>query len=122
MKVTKWIVETVEAAGLRALAKFVGETSSILNNGIHLADQLAGDVKEIRFTTGTSVNVLTKSKGRPVAVWCLRARTARTGDPGVYMSGNFVTWYFNDGKVTITAVDGLTAATDYAITIAIVEG
>lgn len=121
MRITRYIVENLGKEAIRPLARFVVEVSNVLNGGVKLRDQLAGDFKEIRYVGGETLKVSSSAKLRPLAVWCLRAKEAAS-DTGATMSGNAVTWTYGDGTIIISGISGLTASTDYAVTLAIVEG
>jgi hypothetical protein len=125
MKVSDLIVRAVDAALVRPLDQFVRETRNILNGGVKLRDQLSAEIKQVRYTGGESLTVRSKYATPPIALWALNAREAATGT-ATFISGGAVTWAFSgtqagDSFIEITAIDGLTASTDYLVTLAIVE-
>jgi hypothetical protein len=114
-------LETWEAAA-RPLDTFIREVRSILNGGVRLDEQLAGELKRgIRYTGGTTLTVSTRVKTIPDAVLCMSAREALTGDQDIG-SGMAVLWTYDSGAIVIEDIDGLTANRDYLVTLWIVEG
>jgi hypothetical protein len=121
MRVTTLILRGVEEAAQLAtkLDQFVRETTAILNGGVRLKDQLAAEIKTVRYVGGSSLSISTRYVSKPVTVAVLAAtESASVSDT---QSGNRVSWSYSDGFVTITDIGDLTASTDYVVTLAIVE-
>jgi hypothetical protein len=93
---------------------------SIVNGGVSLRDQLSGEVKSIRYVGGSELTVSTRVSSMPAAVLVLSARESRNAAAAT-MSGNRISWSYRDGVISITAIDGLTASTDYLVSLAVVE-
>lgn len=121
MRITTLILRGAEAVEELAtkLDQFVRETTAILNNGVRLGDQLAAEIKEVRYVGGETLSVRTKYTKQPLTVAVLSAKPTQTS--GIIMSGNLVVWTYSDGFVTIGSIDGLNTSTDYLVTLAIVE-
>lgn len=107
---------------VRPLQALVRQLVGILNGGVRLDEQSAGEVKKgVRYIGGETLTVSTKLKTTPAAVLVLSAREALTGSATV-ISGCAVTWSYANGAISITAITGLTASTDYLVTLWVVEG
>jgi hypothetical protein len=121
MRITTLILRGIEdgAELARKLDAFVRETTSILNGGVRLKDQLAAEIKTVRYVGGESLPILTRYTSKPATVAVLAASESQ--NVSATQSGNRVSWSYSDGFVTIADVDGLTASTDYVVTFAIVE-
>lgn len=124
MRITAIALRALEdwAAASRPLDTFIREVRAILNGGVRLDEQLAGELKRgVRYTGGTTLTVATRVKTMPDAVLCMSAREALTGDTDVG-SGLAVLWSYDNGAIVIDDIDGLTANRDYLVTLWIVEG
>lgn len=121
MKIPRIALRDVEYKNaVRELDAWVRSVTNALNNGVLLKDQLKADIKEVVFTTGTALTVKTTLAQAPATVICLRAAKAQSESS--YQSGNAVTWTYANGFVSIESISGLDASTDYAVTLALVEG
>lgn len=121
MRITALALRAIEdwAAASRPLDTFVREVRSILNGGVTLTEQMAGEVKTIRYIGDETVSVATRV--RPLAVLCLAARSATTGIPDT-LTGSMVTWSYDNGAIAISAITGISAGADFLVTLWIVEG
>ncbi len=125
MRITNLILRGTEQAAelARKLDAFVREVTSILNGGVRL-DNIACQVKTVRFTDGDTLTVSTRYESAPLSVAVLSARPSQTD--GDTMSGNRITWSFasaatGGGVLSVSEISDLTAATEYVVTLAIME-
>ena len=110
------------AEAARPLDTFVREVRSVLNGGATLTEQMAGEVKRgVRYVGGETLVVNTRVATTPLTVLCLGAKEALTDNP-TFMSGGVVSWSYDNNAVSITDISGLVAATDYLVSLWIVEG
>jgi hypothetical protein len=93
---------------------------SILNGGVTLSEQMAGEVKTVRYIGDERLTVATRVRP-PLAVLCLSARSATTGNTDT-LSGCMVTWSYDSGAISIGAILGISAGADFLVTLWIVEG
>lgn len=122
MRVAALALRAIEdwAAASRPLDTFVREVRSILNGGVTLSEQMAGEVKAIRYIGDETLTVATRVKP-PLAVICLAARSATTGVTDT-LTGCMVMWAYDNGAISIKGIDGLSAGADFLVTLWIVEG
>lgn len=107
----------------RALQTWIDSVQVILTRGVRVADQVAA-VKVVRWNSDSPPSVSVSGAARPLAVVCLAA--VEVGATSDVVSTPRVTWSWattrDTSHVVISDVDGLTASTDYDLSIIVLEG
>ena len=105
---------------VRMLSEWIRDVQEILTGNLQISDQMGG-VQTI--TYNTNIAPLAISTGLISPPLCVRIVRAREFGTANMQSGNAVSWTWNDsGELSITAIDGLAAATDYEVTIQSLRG
>jgi len=114
------VLTDVDKQSVRMLGEWVRDVQEILTGNTLITDQIGG-IHNITFNTGSSpVYVSTGYSSPPFGLRVLRANETGTNS---MQSGNRVTWLWNDvGQLEISSIDGLTADTDYLITLQVLRG
>ena len=106
----------------RELTQLVREVRAILNNGIRLADQLAGGVRSFRWSSTASPVLVSAPSNRPPAGLLVLSVAESRGDLAAKVSCASITWTHSDRGILVSDIGGTTPGTDYDVTVAIVEG
>lgn len=105
-------------ATLADAVTWIRQVTAALTNGVTLAENLAGEVKSLTWNSDAPPTIATKA--RPIAVLLLSASLLST--PSTRISGAVVTWTQTTAGVVVTAIEGLTPSTDYAVSLWLVGG
>ncbi len=110
----------VDKQSVRMLGEWVRDVQDILTGNTLVTDQIGG-IHNITYNSGSApVYVETGYSAPPLGLRVLRANEAGTSN---MQSGNRVTWVWNDvGQLEIGSIDGLTADTDYVVTLQVLRG
>lgn len=108
----------------RNINQWTRDVRNILFRSILFSENIRCEIKTITFSTDTAPSVISLSvfKTRPFAVQVMSATNIDTND-GVYMTGNAVSWTFDaSGTINIQSISGLSSATRYSVTLALLAG
>lgn len=107
------------------LEPWIRDVHAIMSGKGTLAQQMAGETKTgVRFNTSAPPTLLSSLKKPPAQVVCLSAKL--TSGTGPTMSGLPVHWTWggtaNQATITINSLVGVTADTDYDVSLWLSEG
>ena len=107
----------------RALQVWIDGVQNVLTRGLRIGDQV-GTVRVVRFNSDRTTPIAVTSTARTLAVVCLSA--SAVASPGEVVSMPRVSWSWltqrDSALVVVSDVDGLTASTDYDLSILVLEG
>ena len=102
------------------LDTWIRQVTAVLSGEWTIADQAKGEVKTVRWNSDLSPLVVALANpAKPAAIIMLNA-----GHKGAdaFASGATIEWEYNGKSVSVVSISGLTASTDYDVTLWMVGG
>lgn len=100
----------------RLFQGWIDGVQAVVNGGATLSETMAGQVVTFDWNDDNAPTaVKAKLSARPVAVLVLSAK--RTGATEDVVSGSAVSWTWNAGLLSVSAITGLSSSTDYSVTV-----
>lgn len=100
----------------RTVDRALREVREVLNGGLRLADQ--GTVRAFAWNTTLAPVRVDVGARPPVGLLVLRAVDAT----GAIVSGAAISWTWDGRTCSVSAIDGLASATNFDVTVFVVEG
>ena len=113
------------------LNKFMETIYYALDKNITFEDNIAAQKRTINFTTGTYIGSPMTADNFPLIQFTSTLRTVPAGIMllNIYESDNIgepliepttLSWYYNNGTITVTYITGLSDDTDYTMTLLVI--
>jgi len=106
-----------------ALNGFTGDVVRATANSLTIDDNFYQEIKEIKYVNSTSsfpLKFATKFKTSPIGITPIYLQNNTLGSYSTLAP--WVTWGYQNGVVSISAISGLTAASSYTIRLLVIYG